>query len=42
MKSKVDDCFVWTENERQLLETTTDFKGKKAYGGVDLECVKGK
>ena len=38
----MDDCFVWTENELQLLETTTDFKAKKVYKGVDLECVKEK
>ena len=38
----VDDCFVWIENEFQLLETRTDFKAKKNYEGVDLECVKDK
>ena len=41
-KSKVDDCFVWTEKELQLLETITDFKAEKTYEGVDLECVKDK
>ena len=39
-KARVDDCPVWTENELQLLETTADFKVKKAYEGVNLECVK--
>ena len=38
----MDDCFVWIENELQLLETRTDFKAKKAYEEVDSECVKDK
>ena len=38
----MDDCLVWTENELQLLETTTDFKAKKAFEGVNLEYVKDK
>ena len=42
MKRRVDDCLVWTENELQFLETTADFKGNKAYGGVNLGCVKDK
>ena len=42
MKSKVEDCLVWTENGLQLLKTTTDFKAKKAYEWINLECVKGK
>ena len=33
---------VSAENEFQLLETTTDFKAKKAYEGVNLKCVKDK
>ena len=41
-KSKVNGCFAWTENELQLLKKTTDFKAKKAYEGVNLECVKDK
>ena len=41
-KSKVNDCFAWIENELQLLKKTTDFKAKKAYEGVNLECVKDK
>ena len=36
----MDDCFVWTENELQFLGTARDFKAKKAYEGVDLECFK--
>ena len=40
---KVDDYLVWTKNETQLLlDTTNDFKTKKAYGGVNWESVKGK
>ena len=42
MKSNVEDCFVWTENQLQLLEPTRDFKAKEAYEGVNLECVKNK
>ena len=38
----MDDCIVWTGNKLQLLETTTDFKAKKAYEGVNLKCVKNK
>ena len=38
----MDDRLVWTENELQLLDTTTDFKTKKAYEGVNLEYVKDK
>ena len=34
MKSKVDDSLVRTKNELQLLKTTTDFKVKKACGGL--------
>lgn len=41
-KSKVDGCLVWTENEIHLLERAADFKTKKAYDGVNLECVKDK
>ena len=41
-KSKVNDCFAWLGNELQLLKKTTDFKAKKAYEGVNLECVKDK
>ena len=32
--------FVSAEDELQLLETTTDFKAKKANEGVNLKCVK--
>ena len=40
---KVDDYLVWIKNETQLLlDTTNDFKTKKAYGGVNWESVKGK
>ena len=38
----MDDCLAWTENELQLLETTTDFKAKKAYEGVNLDYAKDK
>ena len=38
----MDDCLVWTENEFQVLETLTDFKDKKAYEWIYLECVKDK
>ena len=41
-KNKVDGCLVWTENELRLLEKTTDFKVKKDYERVNLECVKDK
>ena len=39
-KSKVDDYLFWTKNEIQFLETTTDFKDKKAYDDVNWEFVK--
>ena len=42
MKSKVDNCLVWTEDEPQLLETLIDLKAKKTYEGINLECVKDK
>ena len=42
MKSREEDGLVWTKNELQLLETTRDFKAKKAYEPVNLECVKDK
>ena len=38
----IDDYLTWTENELQLLETTTDFKAKKSYKGVNLDCFKDK
>ena len=41
-KSKVGNCFVCTENQLHLLETTTDFSAKTDYEGVNLEYVKDK
>ena len=38
----MDDCFVWTENELEFLGTARDFKAKKAYEGINLECFKEK
>ena len=38
-KSKVNDYLVWTESKLQLLETKNDFKGKRAYYGVNWECA---
>lgn len=38
----MNDCFAWLGNELQLLKKTTDFKAKKAYEGIDLECFKEK
>ena len=38
-----DTHLVWADDEIQLLlEATSDFKGKKAYGGVDWERIKDK
>ena len=42
MECMVEVCLVLTESELQLLKTTTDFKAKNAYEGVNLECVKDK
>ena len=38
-----DTHLVWTDDEAQLLlETTRDFKAKKAYAQVDTESIKDK